>query len=327
MPINPASDALEPDPSGRPGAVKESHLGQAAESVNRHIEAINRRAGRNLFASLGVAVGLIAVVAAGLWWWKWGFVLLVGLALLGGVRELAQALRAQLGARPTLPPLLVGGLALLIGVYSASGGWSGWSQTALLRSWSWGEVLLGGLTLTALACLVWRLPGGVEGYVRDVAASLFILAYLPLLGSSIMVLLAAPDGPRRIALFIVAVVGCDTGAYVTGVLLGRHKMAPRISPGKTWEGLIGGLIWAAAFGLAMAWLCQSDWWRTLLVAVAVAVSAVLGDLIESAVKRDLGLKDLGHLLPGHGGIMDRIDSYVVAAPVAWLTMTLLLPGS
>ncbi|MDR1079263.1 MAG: phosphatidate cytidylyltransferase [Propionibacteriaceae bacterium] len=321
MPVNVVPDPSPPDRAGEPGSTKGSHLGQAAESVNRHIEAINQRAGRNLLASVGVAIGLIGLAAAGLWWWKWGFVLLVGLALLGGVRELAQALRAQLGWRPTQPPLLVGGLVLLVGVYSASGGWSAWP-----RSWSWGELLLGGLALTALACLVWRLPGGVSGYVRDVAASLLILAYLPLLGCSIMVLLAAPDGSLRIALFIVAVVGCDTGAYVTGVLLGRHKMAPRISPGKTWEGLIGGLVWAAAFGLGMAWLCQIDWWRVLLVAEAVAVSAVLGDLVESAIKRDLGLKDLGHLLPGHGGIMDRIDSYVVAAPVAWLTMTALLPG-
>ncbi|MDR1386645.1 MAG: phosphatidate cytidylyltransferase [Propionibacteriaceae bacterium] len=316
------SDATptDPDSGGRTGPNRESHLGQAAESVNRHIEAINQRAGRNLLASLAVAIGLIAVAGAALLWCRWGFVLLVGLALLGGVWELNRALRRQAGLRPALPPLMVGGLLLLGGVYAASGGWP-----ALAALWSAGDVLLGGLALTTLACLVWRLPGGTEGYLRDIAASLFILAYLPLLGSAIMVTLAQPDGSQRIALFIVSVVGCDTGAYVTGVLFGRRRMAPRISPGKTWEGTIGGLVWAGGLGVGWGWFCQIEWWRALVVALAVAVVSVLGDLVESAVKRDLGLKDLGHLLPGHGGIMDRIDSYVVAAPVAWLAMAICLP--
>ncbi|CAM5701155.1 Phosphatidate cytidylyltransferase OS=Streptomyces glaucescens OX=1907 GN=SGLAU_24265 PE=3 SV=1 [Streptomyces glaucescens] len=114
----------------------------------------------------------------------------------------------------------------------------------------------------------------------------------------------------------------DTGAYAVGWRFGKHKLAPRISPGKTREGLVGAVAFAMAAGaLCMEFLVDGGaWWHGLLLGLAVAASATLGDLGESMIKRDLGIKDMGTLLPGHGGIMDRLDSLLPTAPVVWLLL-------
>jgi phosphatidate cytidylyltransferase len=171
------------------------------------------------------------------------------------------------------------------------------------------------------------MPGGAHGYVKDAAASLFIICYVPLLGSFTALMLAGENGGARLVTFILVVVMSDTGGYVFGVLMGKHPMAPRISPKKSWEGLVGSLVFGVASGVAMAVLgLKVPVWIGVLIGVALVAVGTCGDLIESMVKRDLGIKDMSSFLPGHGGVMDRLDSLLVAAPVAWLIMYVLVPG-
>ena len=166
-----------------------------------------------------------------------------------------------------------------------------------------------------------------HGYVRDAAASLFIICYVPLLGSFTALMLAGENGGARLVTFILVVVMSDTGGYVFGVLMGKHPMAPKISPKKSWEGFAGSLVFGVVAGICMAVLgLQVPIWIGILIGVALVAVGTCGDLIESMIKRDLGIKDMSSFLPGHGGVMDRLDSLLVAAPVAWLIMYILVPG-
>jgi phosphatidate cytidylyltransferase len=161
-----------------------------------------------------------------------------------------------------------------------------------------------------------------ENYLRDVTAGVFAVFYVPFLATFVTMMLAAHDGPWRVFTFLILAVISDTGAYAVGWRFGTHKLAPRISPGKTREGLIGAVTFAMAAGALLVHFLIDDgqWWQGLLLGLAVAVSATLGDLGESMIKRDLGIKDMGTLLPGHGGIMDRLDSLLPTAPVVWLLL-------
>jgi phosphatidate cytidylyltransferase len=139
-------------------------------------------------------------------------------------------------------------------------------------------------------------------------------------------MLAPPDGSARIITFLIMVVASDTGGYAAGVLFGKHPMAPSISPKKSWEGFSGSVVAAMIGGTLTVWLLLGgQWWQGLLVGAAVAVTATGGDLAESLIKRDLGVKDMGNLLPGHGGVMDRMDSLLPSAVVSCLLLALLVP--
>jgi phosphatidate cytidylyltransferase len=187
--------------------------------------------------------------------------------------------------------------------------------------------MLAALAVTVVVILAWRLPGGVTGYVRDVTAGVFALAYLPLLACFVSLMLAAPDGARRILVFLILAVCSDVGGYAAGVLVGRHPMAPAISPKKTWEGFAGSLAACVAAGaITLPLLLHGHVWQGVLTGLAALAAATLGDLAESMIKRDLGIKDMGSVLPGHGGVLDRIDSLLITAPVVWLLFTLFLPG-
>jgi phosphatidate cytidylyltransferase len=136
-----------------------------------------------------------------------------------------------------------------------------------------------------------------------------------------MVMLAAPDGPDRIVVFILAVVMSDIGGYTAGVLLGKHKMAPKVSPKKSWEGFAGSVLFGAvATVVSVQLLLAGTWWQGLAIGVVAVLTATVGDLTESLLKRDLGVKDMGRLLPEHGGIMDRLDSLLPTAPVVALLL-------
>ncbi len=169
--------------------------------------------------------------------------------------------------------------------------------------------LVVGLALSVIAVLVWRLFDGADGYLRDVSGGLFVLGYLPLLAGFAVLMVTQDQGVERIVTFILVVVASDLGGYVLGVLFGKHPMAPRISPKKSWEGFAGSVLFCAVAGaVALPLLLEAPWWQGLLLGLALVCTAVLGDLCESMVKRDLGVKDMGNLLPGHGGLMDRLDS-------------------
>lgn len=211
------------------------------------------------------------------------------------------------GIKAPLVPLALGGAAMVVAGYvrGAEGAWVA-------------------MALTALAVLVWRMTEPPEGYLKDVTAGVFAAFYVPFLATFVALMLAAHDGPWRVMTFLLLTVVSDTGAYAVGWRFGKHKLAPRISPGKTREGLLGAVSFAMVAGaLCMQFLIDDgSWWQGLVLGFAVAASATLGDLGESMIKRDLGIKDMGTLLPGHGGIMDRLDSLLPTAPVVWLLMVL-----
>ncbi len=268
------------------------------------------RAGRNLVAAIGVGLGLGAVVLASLLIERHWFIAVVALAAAVGTWELAGALGRGADIRVPLPVLLVGGQAMV---------WLAWpfGATAVAIAFA----------VTALGVLLWRMPAGAEHYVRDVTAGLFAAAYVPLFCSFATLMTVAPDGAARVLTFVICVVASDVGGYTAGVLAGKHPMAPTISPKKSWEGFAGSQVAGMLAGaLSIVFLLRGPWWAGVLVGALLVISATLGDLIESLVKRDLGIKDMGHLLPGHGGLLDRLDSLLPTALVAWAALSLLVPG-
>jgi phosphatidate cytidylyltransferase len=267
------------------------------------------RAGRNLPAAIGVGVGLGALIVASLFLYRPSFAVIVGVAVVYGCYELTRALAAG-GARVTIVPVTVGSVALLV--------------AAWLRG---PDGLVIALLITLCAVFVWRLADGAEGYARDVRASALVLLYLPTLAGFAVLSVHADDGAARILAFVATVVCSDTGGYGTGVLFGRHPLAPIVSKGKTWEGFAGSVLFCSAAGvLFLVFTFHQAWWQGLLFGLAICVTATLGDLGESMIKRDLGIKDMGTLLPGHGGIMDRLDSLLPCAAVAYLLLSAFSPA-
>ncbi|WP_078868787.1 phosphatidate cytidylyltransferase [Streptomyces sp. NRRL B-1347] len=264
-----------------------------------------KSAGRDLGAAIGVGVGLGAVILASLFFEKAVFIGVIAVAVVVGLWELTSRLQERKAIKAPLVPLAVGGAAMVVAGYvrGVEGAWVA-------------------MALTALAVLVWRMTEPPEGYLKDVTAGVFAAFYVPFLATFVALMLTADDGPQRVLTFLILTVVSDTGAYAVGWRFGRHKLAPRISPGKTREGLLGAVAFAMAAGaLCMHFLIDDGvWWQGLLLGLAVAASATLGDLGESMIKRDLGIKDMGTLLPGHGGIMDRLDSLLPTAPVVWLLL-------
>lgn len=268
-------------------------------------QAGKKSAGRDLRAAIGVGIGLGAVILASLFVYKPVFLGVIVLAVVVGLWELTSRLAERKDIKAPLVPLAIGGAAMTVAGYvnGAEGAWVA-------------------MAFTALAVLVWRMTEPPDDYLKDVTAGLFAAFYVPFLATFVALMLAAGDGAWRVLTFLILTVVSDTGAYAVGWRFGKHKLAPRISPGKTREGLAGAVAFAMVAGaLCMQFLIDDGvWWQGLLLGLAVAVSATLGDLGESMIKRDLGIKDMGALLPGHGGIMDRLDSLLPTAPVVWLLM-------
>ena len=270
-------------------------------------QPVPNRAGRNLPAAIASGVVLGALVIVSLIWLKWLFGVLAAVALVIALHELTQAF-AQRGIRVARTPVYA---TTVIGMAAA---------------YVWGpEALLASIGAGVVAVLLWRIRRGTDGYVRDVTASIFLLGYVSLMAGFAMLMLAAPDGPWRIVVFILLTIGNDIGGYATGVLFGRHPIAPQISPKKSWEGFAGSLVVQCIIGVAaFIWIFHAPWWQGLIMGIALTITATAGDFAESAIKRDLGVKDMGTFLPGHGGIMDRLDSLVINAFAAWALFALFL---
>ncbi|MGE5288715.1 MAG: phosphatidate cytidylyltransferase [Micromonosporaceae bacterium] len=267
------------------------------------------RTGRNLPVAIGVGLGMGVLVVLTLYTVKATFLVYMGAAVAVAGWELNRALAVR-HIRIALPPLAAGCAAMWTCAY-----WLGTREA------------LAALALTVVAVLIWRLNGGVSGYLRDMTASIFALMYLPLMAVFVVLMLASDDGPDRLIVFIAVTVCSDVGGYFAGILLGRHLLAPAISPKKTWEGLGGSVVVCVGVGaLLMPALLGGLFWEGMIVGAAAVAAATLGDLVESMMKRDLGIKDMGRVLPGHGGILDRIDSLLVNAPVAWLLLAVFVPA-
>ena len=266
------------------------------------------RTGRNLPVAVAIGLLLGGGVLVTLFTVKATFLVYVGAIVALALWELRQAL-LQRGICLQLAPLAAGTAAMFTLAYFCG------AQAALAA-----------LAGTVVAAMAWRLPGGAAGYLRDLTASVFTLAYVPLLGVFVPLMLSMPDGARRVLIFVLLTVCSDIGGYFAGILVGRHPMAPVISPKKTWEGLAGSALACLAAGaITLPWLLHGHIWQGLTLGAAATAAATLGDLVESMIKRDLEIKDMGTVFPGHGGAMDRLDSLLVVAPVAWLLLAVFVP--
>jgi phosphatidate cytidylyltransferase len=268
------------------------------------------RAGRNLPAAIGSAIVLLALIGGSLFFWKPAFVVLVTAAILLGVWELKQAL-AEKDIMVPFEPLVVGSVVMLVGAYVGGA-----------------PALVTALAVTALGSMLWRLRGGVDGFVRDTTAGVFTAVYVPFLAAFVLLLLKPDDGPLRVLTFILVTIASDIGGYFVGVLAGKHPMAPVISPKKSWEGFAGSTLFCVGAGWAsVVYLLDGDWWVGVLLGLVAVVMATLGDLSESVIKRDLGIKDMSAIIPGHGGLMDRLDSLLATVAPTWLLLFYLVPVS
>jgi phosphatidate cytidylyltransferase len=266
------------------------------------------RAGRNLPVALAVGLFLGGVVLVTLYTAKPVFLGVVAVAIVIGMYEITRALAAKQMSAPFLP-LALGAIAIIITSYTNGRH----SMTAALL-----------YTLPAL--VAWRVVRGSDGLVADLSSSLLALLYVGFLAGFAGLMLAAHDGDRRVTCFVATVVASDVGGYATGVLFGKHLMAPTISPKKSWEGLVGSVVMCASVGVILCTsLLHTAWWQGVVFGLAIVASATLGDLGESMVKRDLGIKDMGNLIPGHGGFLDRLDSLLPSAPVAWALLAAFVP--
>jgi phosphatidate cytidylyltransferase len=301
----PATSVGSAGSGGSPGS------GQSAASAVSADEPVPAsRAGRNLPAAIGVGLGLGAVLLASLFIRKEAFVVLAVVVCALALWELERALRTRNIRLPYLP-LVVGTVGMLVSAYQAGI-----------------EALLVAFLLTAGGVFVWRvLDGGGGDALRDATAGIFAAAYVPFLAGFLMIMLSADDGQWRVLMFVALVVANDTGGYIAGVLFGRHPMAPSVSPKKSWEGAAGSVVLAALVGVGFAiFAIDATWWAGLAIGVVAVAGATMGDLSESMLKRDLGVKDMGKILPGHGGILDRVDSILICSPVVFALLLVVAPA-
>jgi phosphatidate cytidylyltransferase len=269
-------------------------------------DAINKRAGRKLLPSILVSLLLLTLIFGSIYLQPLLFLALICIVISLGVRELTQAYRTGGIELPDLPIIAA---ALII----------------LLASWfgdTEGLAVSTGLIIPILMFLLLLISQ--KDFIKRSTSAVFSVFYLAVLGGFILLLANNPDGGERILALVILIACNDTFAYFAGIIFGKHKMAPSISPKKSWEGLIGGLI-ASLIGGALIFHYTFDvaWYVGSAIGLMTVVTATCGDLIESAIKRDLAIKDMSNLLPGHGGIMDRLDSALFTAPAVWFAFELI----
>ncbi|HEY8308327.1 MAG TPA: phosphatidate cytidylyltransferase [Lapillicoccus sp.] len=293
-----------------PATASDEPQGAVVAPVTTEAQSVKvSRAGRNLPAAFTVGLSLGAAVVVTLFFVpKWTFVVLATAAVCVGVWELCRALKAG-GFNVPIVPSIVGCISMLGAAYVGGA-----------------QALLVCFALTCVAILVWRVADGVVGAARDVMGGALVAAYPSLLAGFSSLLLAPDDGAWRMFTFIAVTVASDIGGYTVGVLAGRHPMAPTISPKKSWEGFAGSVVFCMVVGVASVYFTlHGAWWVGLVAGAAAAVGATAGDLVESTIKRDLGIKDMSNILPGHGGLMDRLDSLLMNVAIIWAVLAVLVP--
>lgn len=266
------------------------------------------RAGRDLPAAIGVGVTLVALVIIGLFFIPLVIVAFAAVAAAVGTWEVGQSLNHKRGMRvPLIPAVITGGL-LPFAAYFGGG-------EALILS------VLGSVSLVTL----WRAFGRKDGMLFSIMGGIFVMSWVPFMLALAVLIFRDADGPAKVFTIVLMAIGNDTWGYIAGVLFGKHPMAPRISPKKTWEGFAGSMIGSMIVGtLCALFLLHQPWWHGIVIAVLLVIVSTVGDLAESMVKREIGIKDMSNLLPGHGGVMDRLDSIVFAAAIGYVIFAVLL---
>lgn len=266
------------------------------------------RAGRNLPAAIIVGVTLSVISLGSLIFSHTAFLALMCVFAVVALWELAGAF-ARKGHEVILPPAWVGSIGMII------------------CAWTLGlEAVLAALCLTIMAASIWRILDGTgDSAMMDIMVTTFSLVYVALLASFVVFILASPHSIAAVILFIALAVANDLGGWAAGITFGKHPMAPRISPKKSWEGFAGSMLTSIAVGIGGMTYLGAAWWWGIILAIFTTIAATTGDLVESLIKRDVGLKDMSNLLPGHGGIMDRMDSLLMVAPVVYLVLRVALP--
>ncbi|MHA7175744.1 phosphatidate cytidylyltransferase [Arthrobacter sp. Sr24] len=279
------------------------------------------KAGRDLPAAITVGIILLVLVIGSLLFYPVAFVVLATAFACAGVWEVTRAVAGK-GIKAPLTPVMVGALSMPAAAYFAGS-----------------EGLLFALVASAGATVLWRSLDAEPGAIRSILAGIFSLMWIPFLLSFVFLMMRADQGATlgltlelseinpgvvQVIIMLLLVVANDTFGYLVGVLFGKHPMAPKISPKKSWEGFAGSLGGATLVAIpATVFLLDQDWWVGLALAIGMVFAGTGGDFAESMVKRELGVKDMSNLLPGHGGVMDRLDSILFAAPVAYAIFTVL----
>ncbi len=268
-------------------------------------------AGRNLPVAIGVGVGLGALVIFAMWAGQLAWYIVVAVAVAGAMWEVLTRLREHSFHLPrTL--MILGGQAMV---------WSSWPLET--------KGLIAVYVIAVLALMFGRLFHNGRhrppiNYLRDMSVGIFVLTWIPMFGTFAAMLSATSQGASTILVFMLCVVASDTGGYVTGVMFGSHPMAPAVSPKKSWEGFAGSVVFGMITGaLSIHFLLEREAWVGAIMGLGLVVCASLGDLVESQFKRELGIKDMSNILPGHGGLMDRLDGMLPAAMVTWVAISFL----
>lgn len=268
-------------------------------------------AGRNLPVAIGVGIGLGALVIFAMWAGQLTWYIVVAVAVAVAMWEVLTRLREHSYHLPrTL--MILGGQAMV---------WSSWPLET--------KGLMAVYVISVLALMFGRLFHNGRhrppiNYLRDTSVGVFVLTWIPMFGSFAAMLSATSQGAATILVFMLCVVASDTGGYITGVMFGSHPMAPAVSPKKSWEGFAGSIVFGMVTGaLSIHFLLEREAWVGAIMGLGLVVCASLGDLVESQFKRELGIKDMSNILPGHGGLMDRLDGMLPAAMVTWVAISFL----
>jgi phosphatidate cytidylyltransferase len=287
----------------------EHRVDEARAQFDEAAAKINARTGRNLFAAIGIGLVLGGLFLVSLILVKWLFMVLAG-ALIGlTVFELASALRYAGRDVPRVASTVVAVATVPVAFFFGV------------------EGLWLALLVSVVLISLWRLGeqarpshrAGAGALLGDIGAGAFVQVYVTFLAGLYVVLVGLEGGEWWTLASIIIVVATDVGAYASGLAFGKHKLAPTISPGKTWEGFAGSIVVAVVAGILLGWLMLGQpWWVGLVMGVLLALVGTMGDLTESLIKRDLGVKDISTWLPGHGGFLDRLDSILPSAAVAYV---------
>jgi len=294
----------------------ESQVAQAKAEFEEANERIKERTGRDLILAILIGLAIGAALIGSLVFVKWLFVIFALAAALLGTFEFTRALKAA-GRRVDLIPQLVAGTVLILTAY-------------FLDLWLHWVVVFVAIAFV----IVWRLVAQMAArdgrsygdVLADVLIGAFVQLYVAFLTSMSLVLLRQDGGEWWVLAFIIVAVAADTGAYAAGVMFGRHPMAPRISPKKTWEGFAGAVLASVVAGVLLGmFMVGIDWWMGVILGIVILGTATAGDLGESMIKRDLGIKDMSSWLPGHGGVLDRLDSILLSGAAALALYYLFTP--